>query len=301
MQNDLSFNKTYGLKLRERFDLGIQISIFTSTLIFAVLILIVSNLDYSKMDEEADRALFSRYKAFVAELRIETEARITEQPTTPSHQMEFPLIQDEASKIIDEIINEPLGLSETNVTDFADIPGVQDLEERPSAIASNQLTGFSRFQSSDMAALEQPANVITNYEAGSVNDLIRKSFSYSITRQGEMSIKTTSELKEGPREKRGFRDQTEIERFVQERQFMIEYCFRKQAREVAGLHGYVRIQFKISYKGYVLPESIRILNSTIRNKQVEQCIKNYVKRWRNFRILDESMGIATVVQKFVYN
>ena len=30
--------------------------------------------EFSKMDEEADRALFSRYKAFVAELRIETEA-----------------------------------------------------------------------------------------------------------------------------------------------------------------------------------------------------------------------------------
>lgn len=94
----------------------------------------------------------------------------------------------------------------------------------------------------------------------------------------------------------GYRDPEEVERVVHQYSPMIEYCFRKHTKFSANSRGFIKVAFKVSYEGYVIPESVRIVSSTIRNRALEQCIKNYIRHWRNFKPLDESMGIAQVVQ-----
>jgi hypothetical protein len=82
---------------------------------------------------------------------------------------------------------------------------------------------------------------------------------------------------------------------------MVEFCFQKARRINANIRGYVKFEFRISYEGYVVPESIRIVDSTIRDPQIEACIKKRIRRWRDFEKLDEKMGIARIVQKFAFN
>jgi len=65
--------------------------------------------------------------------------------------------------------------------------------------------------------------------------------------------------------------------------------------------GYVKVEFKITSDGFILPQSIRIIKSTLRNKKVEQCIKKNIRRLRGFEKLDQSKGIARVTHKFVFN
>ena len=65
--------------------------------------------------------------------------------------------------------------------------------------------------------------------------------------------------------------------------------------------GYVKVEFNITNDGFILPESIKIIDSTLRNKSVEQCIKKNIRRLRGFVKLDKSRGIARVTHKFVFN
>jgi hypothetical protein len=108
-------------------------------------------------------------------------------------------------------------------------------------------------------------------------------------------------LNDREREHIGYRNPDEINKVVSAHLPMIEHCFRKARRINANVKGYVKFEFRISYEGYVIPESIRIINSTVRDPMVEACIKKNIKRWRDFSKLDKKMGIARVVQKFAFN
>lgn len=97
------------------------------------------------------------------------------------------------------------------------------------------------------------------------------------------------------------RDQEDILKVIYSKSAIIEFCYQKAARRNLVNSGFVKVEFQIASNGYVLPASIRIMDSTIRNKNVEQCIKKNIRRWRNFEKLEDSHGIAHVVHKFVFN
>ena len=98
-----------------------------------------------------------------------------------------------------------------------------------------------------------------------------------------------------------YRDQEDILKVIYSKSGIIESCYQKAARNNYVQPGFVKVEFQIAANGYVLPASIKILDSTIRNKEVEQCIKKNIRRWRNFEKLDDSEAIAHVVHKFVFN
>jgi len=98
-----------------------------------------------------------------------------------------------------------------------------------------------------------------------------------------------------------YRNQEDILRVIYSKSGLIESCYQKAARTNYVQSGYVKVEFHIAANGYVLPASIKILDSTIRNKDVEQCIKKNIRRWRSFERLENSTGIAHVVHKFVFN
>jgi TonB family protein len=141
----------------------------------------------------------------------------------------------------------------------------------------------------------------TQYGINIFDEPLDNLYNYVIQRQGDFSIKPTEELLRNNKLKFGYRDPDEIQRVIAKYEPMIEHCYRKALNQYGGSRGFVKVQFQISYEGHVIPESIRILNSTIKNRQAEQCIKKYIRRWRNFAELDETMGIARVTQKFVFN
>jgi len=97
------------------------------------------------------------------------------------------------------------------------------------------------------------------------------------------------------------RNQEDILRVIYSKSGIIESCYQKAVRRNIVQPGFVKVEFQIASSGYVLPASIRILDSTIRNRSVEQCIKKNIRRWRNFKKLEDNEGIAHVVHKFVFN
>jgi len=98
-----------------------------------------------------------------------------------------------------------------------------------------------------------------------------------------------------------YRNQEDVLRTIYSKSSLIEWCYQKAARTNYVQPGYVKVEFHIAANGYVLPASIKILDSTVRNKEVEQCIKKNIRRWRNFERLENTDGIAHVVHKFVFN
>ena len=142
---------------------------------------------------------------------------------------------------------------------------------------------------------------INHYNINEFDEPLNNLYNYVIRRQGNAYINPTAELLKDNQISFGYRDPDEIQRVISKYKPMIEHCYRKALLLNGGTSGYVKVQFQISYEGYVIPESIQVLNSTIKNRHAVQCIKKYIKRWRNFAELDETMGIASVTQKFVFN
>lgn len=98
-----------------------------------------------------------------------------------------------------------------------------------------------------------------------------------------------------------YRDQENVLKVIYSQGGIIESCYQKAARWSWVQPGFVKVEFQIASDGYVLPSSIKILDSTIKNKQVEQCIKKTIGRWHGFKKLKKNPGIAHVVHKFVFN
>jgi hypothetical protein len=142
-----------------------------------------------------------------------------------------------------------------------------------------------------------------NYQKKPGEDLMRDPYQYKIYRTANLYLDIPEYLVEEQQEKevRGYRDQDEILRVIYSKSNIIESCYQKALRSNTVNSGYVKVEFKISPDGHVLPGSINIINSTIRNRLVEECIKKNIRRWRDFEKLNENMGIAHVVHKFVFN
>lgn len=142
----------------------------------------------------------------------------------------------------------------------------------------------------------------TTYDASDLEDLMRDPYSYQINRDAQLYIATTEELSSavgtGPR---GYRDQDEVMQVIYSQSSLIESCYNKAARSAVVSKGMVKVSFKISPLGYVIKESIKVLDSTIKNRNVVQCIIKQIRRWRSFQKLDPQMGIASITHKFVFN
>jgi hypothetical protein len=298
----------FGLKLSDRFDGTYYSLLILSIGFFTIVVGILSNLNYDELHQRNERIIRSRYKALVAQLIVDQPSPKTStikiiEPYTASPVKRQKAVQKAINKQVDKIIQagkKESAASSGLANTLDELPDVEDFVDNMDQIESHQLTagrsnwpgGVSKAKSSDG---------VTNFDAGSVDSYLARPFNYNLTRRGVLLIDLTDELKNEPKKQSGYRDPKEIERVVGEHQQMIEYCYRKELKRNIKLKGFVKVEFQISYEGFVIPSSIRILNSTLRNLKVEQCIKTYIRRWNSFARLDESMGIARVVQKFIFN
>ncbi len=307
MNPKFKFNKMFGLKLSDRFDGTYYSLLILSIAFFTIVVGILSHLNYDELQQRNERIIRSRYKALVAQLIVDQPApKISTiniiEPYASSPVKRQKAIQKAINKQVDRIIRS--GKKESTTSGVANaldqLPDVEDFVGNMDQIESNQLTA-ERSSWPDGISKAKSSEGITNFDAGSVDNYLERPFNYNLTRRGVLLINLTDELKNEPKKQSGYRDPKEIERVVSEHQQMIEYCYRKELKRNIKLKGFVKVEFQISYEGFVIPSSIRILNSTLRNLKVEQCIKTYIRRWNSFARLDESMGIARVVQKFIFN
>ena len=78
----------------------------------------------------------------------------------------------------------------------------------------------------------------------------------------------------------------------------IQYCYERQLKRNPNLKGKVTVRFTIASSGRVT--GVEILTSTLKNKSVERCIVNRIRRWNDFGAIDSSYGNTTIRQTYAF-
>ena len=305
MKPHAEFNYHFSKKVF-RDDNKLYFKILTSVFIIMFLfIIITASQDYSKYNLAFQQKIKKRYISLISKL-ITQESKISIAPI-PGDINKDDILSPEEKKAYEKIkiaksargsyIN---SLQESYYSDMPDDEGVDINNDQQLVLELTHEGSASGSYFGRGLATRRKKQKMRHYD--NVYDLVAHPFEYKLSRRGIMYINVTDELlQESETERVGYRDPDEIYRVVSGHLPTIEHCFQKARRINKNIKGYIKYEFRISYDGYVIPESIRILNSTIRDPLVEACIRKTIKRWRDFQKLDEKMGIARVVQKFAFN
>lgn len=264
-----------------RFSLFLACSVF----IFMSVIVVISSFDYQDL---ARANIEDRYINFI--ISSDYKPRTAE---TTEELISVPEIKEEKLKTTSPTISE--------IVEEAFRPSAERTEvqlSRPSPAASAREYSIDK-------NLDITNELLIRNESGMYVHRSRGLSSvdaslYSIERSADIRIKTPQYLTE-KKEARGYRNQEEILNVIYTKSDLIESCYQRQARVTWINKGFIKVQFSISPKGFVLPGSIQIVESSIKNKDLEQCIIKNIRRWREFEKLDSNYGIAKVVHKFIFN
>jgi len=132
-----------------------------------------------------------------------------------------------------------------------------------------------------------------------VNELlsgIGSTGSASIGRKGSISLALGESRVRGKGSKAANRSGDEISRIINSHNDAIEHCYKREVKLNPNLKGDVIVEFTIDYNGRV--KDSRIVNSSLRNKKVEDCIRGRIRSWR-FKPIDRSEGDVKVQQKYI--
>lgn len=190
------------------------------------------------------------------------------------------------------------GAAVADVLGDADAGGFGNLDNVLSGVGGLQ-TATSSSRRSQMGARQLGGGA--SGTAG-IDDLIEggvgQTSSKSIARRGNFSIKFEKGSVSGKASKASSRSAETIGRIVTKHQDAIENCFRKEARLNPNLKGSLSVQFTIKANGKVA--RARVVNSTLKNRKVESCVKRRVNGWR-FQAINPKEGDVTFRQKFVFS
>lgn len=135
-----------------------------------------------------------------------------------------------------------------------------------------------------------------------IDDLISggvgPSGSVSINRDASFAIKGVEGSVSGKGTKSSARSQDAIGRVVLKHSDAIEACYKKESRINPNLKGSLTAQFTISPDGRVA--RTRIVESTLRNRNVENCVERRIRSWRFDRI-GASEGNVTARYKWIFS
>ncbi len=293
--NDLKmdFNAHFGKKPFHGSARFLRIFAFTA-LLFTVLISYLANLQYDRT-------------AIVSEIRERYINLVVNFPDIEPAEEELPLSElveeitlpktreERLKELADEDILGP-GADSENV--YADLP----------LLDISQLTFEAQVKQDAAEALSRllyerhPSDRPVRYEERRLEDLLENPFAYKIDRNAALYMDVPDFiLDEQEKEIRGYRDQDEVMKVFYNSKDLFEMCYLREARKHGVKSGYVKVEFKIAPDGRVLPHSVRILDSTIRNRVVEQCLKKRIRYLQDFAQLEDSRGNARIVHKFVFN
>ena len=312
---EFNFNAVFGRKWKNVFDfrfLKILATVFSLTI---ATIIYLANIDYDKLQEKLVDQIRQEYVAHLLDLESFRfkEFSVPIEVIMPDYSIPYERAEKSAVKSKDEIRNERKKIRDqmANDTDKQGILGILSAD-------ANKYDNLPDLSIDDDLALE---NIIAPYgdniffdnqqlhllntKSNRQNELdFDEEFdplTYRLKRKGNTYLNPTEDILREKEQNRGWRDWNEITRVIKKHEPMIEYCFNREARNFGKLDGYITVNFRILHKGIVDPASVRIVHSSIKNRRIEQCIINTLRRWRDFAPLHESMGTVAVVQKFIFN
>ncbi|RMH64046.1 MAG: hypothetical protein D6677_05780 [Calditrichaeota bacterium] len=255
-----------------------------------VMIIYLANYDYSRFHTEIQSRIIQKYQSLILN---DTTLPVPEKDTTT------------ANNLISSEKTEPQTIARKNLSAlekamqsqndaFINLPEPEEFE----ILSGNDIhppVPRGHF------GKRRPKQQQVAYDAVAIEALIRHPYDYKIKRNTAVVMDAPSTLFRNEIKRYGHRDQNEILQVMYEKQRVIENCFQKAARYNTVRSGAVKVEFEIDPRGFVIPGSVRIIHSTIRNRMVEQCIKKNISRWRNFAQLEDQQRPAHVVHKFIFN
>ncbi len=306
MKSNAEFNYYFTKKVfREDNKLYFQI-LFSVFVLVTCFITIIGSFDYKQHQSSYKKIIKKRYVNLISKLLVEEPKQTGETilgDTNKDHILSPKGKRALEIKIAEEKARQSVYIPPSGTAPYGDLAEFEDLEINTDDQLIAELTSESNKSGAAVKRgipLRRKKTKMHKYS--SVYDLVSHPFEYDLSRRGVMYINVTDELLHQPQtEQAGYRDPDEISRVVATHLPMVEHCFHKARRINSNIKGYIKFEFRISYDGYVIPESIRVLKSTINDPLVEQCIKKTIRRWRDFQKLDKKMGIVRTVQKFAFN
>jgi TonB family protein len=121
--------------------------------------------------------------------------------------------------------------------------------------------------------------------------------SANIGRKGSISMALETARVSGTGSKAANRSGDELSRVINSHNDAIEYCYKREAKLNPNLKGDILVEFIVGFNGRV--KSVRITQSSLRNKKVESCISGRIRGWR-FKPIDRKEGDVTVRQKYIF-
>ena len=94
------------------------------------------------------------------------------------------------------------------------------------------------------------------------------------------------------------RSPEEITRVMMSHNRAIQDCFKQALKRNAKLKGKIVVRFSVTPAGIV--NSVEILNSTIDDDKMKQCILRRVKRWNDFGYCDPQLGDLIYRQTYIF-
>ena len=98
----------------------------------------------------------------------------------------------------------------------------------------------------------------------------------------------------------GNRDIQETSAIIGVNEAELKYCIEKFSRYNPDFSGDVSFKFTIHPDGYVIPSSIKVLDSNIPDFRIITCLKKNIRRWRNFPKIAMEDGNFTVTRKYIF-
>ena len=133
-----------------------------------------------------------------------------------------------------------------------------------------------------------------------INDLIGgigSVGSKSIGRSGSIKMALDNARVSGSGTKAANRSSEEISRVINSHNDAVEFCYKREARINPNLKGDLIIEFIIGWNGRIV--SSKIVNSSIKSKNIANCVKGRIRSWR-FKPINKNEGNVTVRQKYIF-
>ena len=118
----------------------------------------------------------------------------------------------------------------------------------------------------------------------------------SVSRRGSIKLAQETQVT-GTGAGTSQRDPETIDAIINQNKASVEYCYQSQLKLDPNLRGEILLNFDILANGKV--GAVKILNTTMNNSKVEQCIIKSVRRWM-FPALTSGQGVVTIKTKFIF-
>lgn len=121
--------------------------------------------------------------------------------------------------------------------------------------------------------------------------------SSQLSRKGKISIAGPASVS-GRGSKSANRKPDVITKILRKHQAAIDFCYQKVAKLNPNLKGEVIVRFAITADGRT--SKIKVVRNTLQSRDVERCIVQKIRGWRDFPKIDRKEGDVTVQQKYAF-